>query len=433
MTAQYSRVTVVGARRRVDTVLPSDEPVARLIPDLLALLAEPAFAPPRLRQLVTGRGDVLAADATLAGSGVLDGHLLRLVAAQDSPPAPVVHDVAEEAADDLDRRGRRWAVTLLAVVWSAAGAALVHARWPGLLGAVELAGLAMVAAAAGVSLVRWREPVGTAVLCCSAVLGLAFAWSAGRAANWPAENRWILLAATATGLLAVLGAATPLGRAALFGGGVGLGLVTAWYTGLRLGLTAERTAAVLAVLAVVALGVLPRLALSAAGLSRLDDARVAGREVSRREVGATLADTHRGLVLAVVAVAGSAAVSGAVLASGASPWSVGLAGLLGVLVVSRGRALPLLGEVLATGAAATAIGVALLAAWAAGHRTSGGPLAVVGAGLLGTLVVLAWNPSAHARARARRIADRAEAVLVVAVLPVAVGVFGSYGRLLHAF
>lgn len=35
---RLSRVTLVGRRRRVDLVLPSDEPVGRFLPDVLELL-----------------------------------------------------------------------------------------------------------------------------------------------------------------------------------------------------------------------------------------------------------------------------------------------------------------------------------------------------------------------------------------------------------
>ena len=36
--ARYSRVTLVGARRRIDLVVPSTEPVGTLLPDLLRLV-----------------------------------------------------------------------------------------------------------------------------------------------------------------------------------------------------------------------------------------------------------------------------------------------------------------------------------------------------------------------------------------------------------
>jgi hypothetical protein len=43
------------------------------------------------------------------------------------------------------------------------------------------------------------------------------------------------------------------------------------------------------------------------------------------------------------------------------------------------------------------------------------------------------DPVEHVRARLRRLADRLETVAVVAAVPLAIGVFGIYGRLLDTF
>jgi hypothetical protein len=43
------------------------------------------------------------------------------------------------------------------------------------------------------------------------------------------------------------------------------------------------------------------------------------------------------------------------------------------------------------------------------------------------------RPRPHVRARARQLADRLEGLVVVAAVPVAVGVFGVYERLLDTF
>jgi len=90
--------------------------------------------------------------------------------------------------------------------------------------------------------------------------------------------------------------------------------------------------------------------------------------------------------------------------------------------------------VLALLGAVGAVLVALARAWvAATSGVSVGMLVAVGAGAVGCVALLAGDPPAHLKAFARRLADRVEAVAVVAALPVAVGVFGVYGRLLHIF
>jgi hypothetical protein len=49
------------------------------------------------------------------------------------------------------------------------------------------------------------------------------------------------------------------------------------------------------------------------------------------------------------------------------------------------------------------------------------------------LVVLAVEPPEHVRARLRRLGDRLETVAVLAAVPLAIGVLGTYGQLLDTF
>src|SRR5690606_13710857 len=104
----WSRVTLVGERRRVDAVLPAQEPIGALLPEVLELLGDPVENPPRLRHLTTSSGVILDGDATRADKGVTDGAVLRLVSADDPLPAPVVHEVPETVSDALDEHRGRW-------------------------------------------------------------------------------------------------------------------------------------------------------------------------------------------------------------------------------------------------------------------------------------------------------------------------------------
>jgi type VII secretion integral membrane protein EccD len=439
--ARYSRVTLVGRRRRADVVLPSDEPIGVLLPDVLNLLDEPVGRVPRPRQLVTGDGHALPTGQTLATAEVPDGTILRLVAVEDSPPAPAIHDVTEETAEGADRlslrwnpTARRWSATVAAVVLFAVTGLLLEAISPGRGGVVALAGAAAVGCLLGAALAQVREAVGTVVLLGASVLAVQAGWFGAKTGGWSPAERWLLLAALASVLLALLGITTPLGRGGWVGGILGVVLVGLWWAGVLAHLPAARLAAVMAVVAVVLLGFLPRLALLTAGLTRLDDARTAGGDVTRRDVGSALVAAHRGLLLAVIVVAASIAVSGWLLAGHPSRWSLALAGLLVIILLSRARLYPLVGEVLALLAAA-GVGLAgLLLAWL--HHAgggSGGALAVAGAGAFACVLLLAVNPAEHLRARLRRLADRIEAAAVLAAVPVVVGVFGTYGRLLHIF
>jgi hypothetical protein len=107
---------------------------------------------------------------------------------------------------------------------------------------------------------------------------------------------------------------------------------------------------------------------------------------------------------------------------------------VGATLLLRTRAFPLVVEVVALVAAGLVVTWQLLLSW---YRAEPGqwwgPVAVaLGVAAL-ALVVLAYQPPSHVRARLRQNADRFEALAVVALVPVAVGVFGVYPRLLETF
>jgi type VII secretion integral membrane protein EccD len=372
---------------------------------------------------------------------VPDGTVLRLVAVEDSPPAPVIHDVTEETAEGADRLSfrwspttRRWSATAGAVVLFFVAGLLIQALDPGRPGVVALAVVAAVGCLLGAALAQVREPIGTVVLLGAGVLAVQSAWFGGHTSGWSAGERWLVLAVVAGVLLALLGATTPLGRGGLLGGIFGVVLAALWWVGMLGHLPAERLAAVMAVVAVVLLGFLPRLALMMAGLNRLDDTRTAGGDVARRDVYDALATAHRGLLLAVITLAVSIAVSSWSLAGHPDRWTLTLGALLAVILLSRARLYPLVGEVLALVGAA-GLGLAgLFLAWLRDTGTAtAAQLAVAGLGAAACVLVLAVDPADHVRARLRRLADRIESAAVLATVPVVVGAFGAYDRLLHIF
>lgn len=193
-----------------------------------------------------------------------------------------------------------------------------------------------------------------------------------------------------------------------------------------------RLGAVLAVVSVVVLGVLPRLALMASGLSSLDDRRTGGASVSRYQVATALAATHRGLACATVVLAASATAAGVLVLRAPSVWTVLLAGVTAVVLALRARAYPLTAEVVALLVAASVVTVRLIVVWL-GDAGAAGPIAVLALLAVAPLAVLAVEPAEHVRVRLRRAGDLLESVGVIALLPLLVGAFGVYGRLLGTF
>ncbi|WP_372442689.1 type VII secretion integral membrane protein EccD [Streptomyces pactum] len=440
--AELSRVTLVGERRRVDLVLPADEPVGRLLPDILRLLDDQVAERPMLRHLVTADGAVLAEDATLASAAVPDGAVLRLVREEDTPAAPVVHDVTDEVAEDLDVRAWRWgpaARQWTAGVSSVALMATVAVLARHGLGAAEVAGpvlgCAGLLSALGALAARWGSArLGAALIVGGGVLGLLGAWFLADAESWGGPARLAGAGGALVVTLALLGVFSTVGRGGLVGAVAVAGTTGVWELAAAVQDDPALVGVVCGVVSVLVLGVLPRLALMGAGLTRLDDRRSGGASVSRHEVDSALAATHRGLVLATVAMAVSTVASGLLALSDPSRWTVPLAAVLVLVLLSRSRAYPLIAEVVVLLGGAVVLLVRLVALWlGSGDGEPYGPLALLSVAALLPLAALVVQPPEHVRVRLRRLADLAESLGVLALLPLAVGAFGVYGRLLGAF
>ncbi|SDK63685.1 type VII secretion integral membrane protein EccD [Streptomyces indicus] len=436
-------MTLVGERRRADIVLPSDTPIGQLLPDILQLLDDRAAARPMTRQLITSDGSVLPHESTLSSAEVADGAVLRLVRAHAAPPAPVVHDVTDEVADDLDLRAWRWrpaarraSAGVATVVFTVITALLARAEFDLASVATALLVATLVLAAAGALVAKigsGNRGLATALLLTSGVLGLLAAWTAADAHAWSGEVRTAAVGGALVLTQLLLGFFSPLGRGGLIGAAATGAFTLIWECVAALQDDPARLGAVMAVVSVILLGMLPRLALMASGLTGLDDRRSGGASVSRHQVAGALAATHRGLALATIVTALSAAAAG-VLLTAAEPtvWTVLLASLTAVVLLSRARAFPLVAEVVALFAAAGFLVVRLVILWMQ-HADGIGPLAVLCGAALLPLLVLAVQPPEHVVVRLRRIADLIESIGVIGLFPLAVGAFGVYGQLLNKF
>ncbi|MFE5159033.1 type VII secretion integral membrane protein EccD [Streptomyces sp. NPDC056697] len=443
---ELSRVTLVGERRRIDLVLPSQEPIGRLLPEILRLLGDQVAARPSSRHLVTASGSALAQDSTLLSAGVPDGAVLRLVRVEDAPSAPVVHDVSDEVAEDLGLRAWRWRPAARRV--SAGVALLVWVLTAGLVARGEFASssvlsvlllAALVLAVAGAVAGRaGHRGMATALIVAAGALGVLGAWTLADAQAWSGAARLAGTAGAVALTLLLLGWVSPLGRGGLIGGGAVAVMALGWEVALALqgggamAVEQARVGAVLAVVSVVVLSVVPRLAMMASGLSALDDRRSGGTSVSRHEVATALTATHRGLALATLVVSVSAGAGGFLALRTPTVWTVLLAVVVAVVVSLRARAFPLTVEVVGVLLASVVVVLRLVVVWL-GRSSAYGPLAVLVALAVISLGVLAVQPAEHVRVRLRRAGDLAESAGVCALLPLLIGVFGVYGRLLDTF
>jgi type VII secretion integral membrane protein EccD len=433
-TGRLTRVTLAGPRHRIDLVLPSDEPIGLLLPEIVAMVGYTGTDASRGYQLSTVDGNALDPEASLHRAEIPDGALLRVDPLVEAPPAATVHDVTDEVVDDLARRpgrwntaARTWAATVVCAAATVAAAVLATPEVPWVL--ILAAGLA-VALAGVVVAVLGARPAGVAVF----LAGMTTTVGAVGVGVADGPQRWALWTLVAAWTVVGLGTVTGHQRAGALGGGTVMAYLLAATGMLVLGVPADRIAAVMVVVSVGVLGLLPRAAMVTSGLTRLDDRRAGDEPVSRLSAAAAVDAAHRGLALSCIATAVSAALAGLVLVGAGTGWTVMLAALTAVALASRLRAFPLTVEVLSLIAAVAAIGAGLLWAWGrhAPNLWWGPVLAASGVAGLAVLL-LVYQPPPHVRARARQYADRIEAVAVVALIPVAVGVFQVYPRLLDTF
>lgn len=437
---------MVGERRRVDLVLPSKEAIGVLLPEIMRLLEDRVGARPESRHLVTTDGSALAHNTSLESAGVADGAVLRLVRVEDAPSAPVVHDVSDEVADELGLSAWRWRPAVRRVVagaatvfWAVAASVLARREFALSVVGAALLTLAGVGALAGVLCGRVRlQGLATTLIVTAGALGVLGAWTAADAYGWSGSERLAGLAVSVATALLLAGWFTPLGRGALFGAGAVGGSLVLWEAAIGLqdgaGTAAgqARVGALLAAASVVSLGLLPRLALMASGLTGLDDRRTGGASVSRYQVSTALSATHRGLVVATVVLAGSAAAAGVLVLRSVSVWTVLLSVVVTVALGLRARAFPLTAEVVILLVAASVVAVRLVLVWLK-HSPAAGPVAALALLAVIPLAVLAVEPAEHVRVRLRRVGDVLESVAVIALFPLVIGVFGVYGRLLDTF
>ena len=431
----YTRLTLVGTNRRVDVVLPDDEPVGRLIGEALDVANEPVSTGVADRRLARLDGRLLAPEETLAEAEIPDGSILRIVGLTDAPPAPVVLDVAEETAADLDGRSGRWgpgprrwlatgmtAVTVLAALL-VAGPSLGARRLT-----VSIVVTAVLLVAGSVLGRMGRSALGTTAIWAGTAAGIAAiaSWETGLTARLGAVA--LLLSLTALGL----GLGTSLGRAGVVGGGLGLVLLAGWAVIVHT-LPPLPGAGVAAVVSAALLGLLPRIAATGAGLTRLDDLRAAEQPVRRRDVRQALRATHHGLTIATVAVAASATAAGVWSARGGT-WPTLLAVLLAVVIAVRIRSFPLVAQVLTLVAAVTAVTASLLIDWLTAVPAARSLIVLLLIAVAVVALLVSIRPAdPEWSARIRVITDRLELLAVVAMVPVLVGVFGVYPRLLASF
>jgi type VII secretion integral membrane protein EccD len=434
---EFTRLTVIGSARKADLVVPNDEAVSGLMPRLMELLKEPTGSVVRPLTLVRATGEQLDVGLTIADQQVSDGELLRLVRSDDAPPPPEVADVTDVLGESMRDRAGLWSTSareltgaVVIGVLSCAAATQLPARPVAFV--VTVIALSVAAAILGRASMRWLcialtaaalGVVAATVWSFSTELGLAQGLRFAAAVSGFAALGWICLG---------IGHGQGLrSRPAWLGSLVGVPISALPLIMVALGSAVEQAAAVTAAVSVVVCGVLPRLALAASGLTGLDDQVLEGHPRRRDDVSLTVNEAYRLLSWVTFAVAIPIAVTSAVLLASKDLWTVGVG--LAVIIVSalRTRAFPLAVQQIALW---FAVLVGLLAGVLGQSRLSEPLVAVIliSIAVLMAIMVLA-RPAAHQRAFLRWVGNAFEALSVIALIPLLLGMFGIFSDLLRAF
>ena len=447
MLTAYSRVTVVTPDRRVDLALPSALALSEVLPQLMHFVApDGTDGVPGTWSLGKLGGASLPLSQTLAEAGVLDGDVLELRAGQDEVRPAVVEDVRDAVEDSVDASGGVW-TTVTTASFAVITASVV-------LGALAVA----ILAAAWVRGDSWLDQAESPVAALAVTVGLLFAtwWSAshaterdsqyaagaamlegavvgvGVAAAGEAET-WALVSAGVVGLAVVGGLARLLTPAAT--GHAAFGVVVA-VSALAvavvepLGLSTGQALRVVPVLALLAVGVLPRVSLSVGGLASADY-RV--RHVGRVDL-TTLRSRYRASnALLVGSLAGVAVVvvaSGVLLDLTDRPWDEPLVLSLAVVAVLRSRLFSRTQHMVPLRVGGLAVVGFALTRYAIAHDDLLPWLVLVPAvALLAAIGLVSIPMSTITRARVKRTLNVVEFVAIVDLLVVAVGALGIYGAM----
>jgi hypothetical protein len=433
-----SRVTVVGARRRVDVAVPSAAPIGEYVAGLADLCGQDRRdALPAAWSLALAAGPPLPLGESLAAVGVVDGQVLYLRdAATDPDDVPVVLDIdeavmasAERLRDYGVRRGLL--VTGIGLAWSAAAAVLLWtmppAAWMTAAVGLALGGLALVLLGWGLERRRAALPPGLLLaLSLSATPGFAVAGGllgdavAGSAVRWPGAllgaNLAVLLALSATPQGALIALELSLALAAV----LAPGLVAA-----HADATQSATAAAVAALAVLA-------------LSRRIAALIAVFGQASTEPVDLLARTRRLLLVVLLGPVCTLLVTLPLLGRSGNGWAVAFEVVIafGLLGRANQAVVPIESTLLAGAGAAGLFGLASV--WLLDPSTAGwGVALVVLAGLaavgVGVGFALAAPPDGGPREQTgpprKRVVDYVGLACLALSAPLALGALGILGAL----
>lgn len=454
MLTSYSRVTVVSGNRRVDLALPSSLPLSDVVPQVLRFCGPEEETPSRT-EFTLGRlgGQSLSLSQSLAEAGVRDGDVIELRAYGEEARAAFVEDVRDTIEDTVDGRGGGWSTRSTAAFSLVAGSVFVLLWLAPVLITTFAAGLA------GRVPVLWDTEAVVSALAAAAALIAGTALAARLAPQWAADvaSSVAVLAACEAGVQIAGRSGGDLAAAAA--SGVALATVAAVLARLPHPRAAVLVAAtvfvlagslivlvgdelgagdgvmvrVVALLAVLSIGIMPRVSIAVGGLSSADYRVRNSGMLSSASLTRRLRESQSLLLGAVLGAAILAGTIGYWLGLRPHAWSENLwDGLLSVSLAAglllRSRVFSRIPYMLPLRVAALGVLVAVIQQAVSGGN--GGAAAwVPAAAAVAGLAALAFTAvplSDVTRARLKRTLNLIEFIVVIDLIVVTMGAVALY-------
>ncbi|WUH90759.1 type VII secretion integral membrane protein EccD [Streptomyces sp. NBC_00433] len=445
MENERCHVTVVGTRRRVDLAVPADAAIAEYTPNLLRLVGQVEFDDtfPPVWSLALPGTPPFPPQTSLREWGVVDGATLYLrdAAARESDE-PVVTDL-EESVEQADGELTAWGwrsrafttlslgvLSLIAgfVMLARSGQALPATGAGAILAAFSLALLAWHATRQG-----WSLPLGLRlIMAYSAVPLLAVAAAslpaadAGTGSVLPAVSAGAVLGALAA-LLAIRHATTLMAVAITL---LSLVLTVCLVLGHT---TLPESSAVVGVVMMAVLAVAPR---AAGHFAVLAGSHTGGPQAygDDADVLHLVRRGQRLLIGTTLLASALAAACLVVLGTSDQKFAVALAACLGLALVLRAGRVTMAAAAVPMVAAGT-IGLAATVIRAPGNFGApdwSGSVALLGSAVLALVIGLSRAFRADAAENRPGWIDPLAGLLLLAAVPLAVGVFDVYAALLDS-
>ena len=434
----YTRLTVIGSKRKADLVLPDDEPVGALLPQLLEMLDE-RVPGGREIALSTLTGVRVELDETLGEQRVDHGTMLRLLPLDDAPQPPEIVDITDAVAVAAGRRGDHWneragiaSVATLSAVVAGIASTSAQAHVGGLTGQqgywFPAASLFLIALA---TIFAHRSRTGAAAAFGAAALGIIVPALALTPQPWSLGTRIIVLAGAAW---LALGAIVGIGskqRPVLVCSGIGVLAAVLTAVGDHLAWPQLLVAVVTALTGMMLTGLVPGVALALSGLTRYDDRSMRGERSGRQDVDRAIEEGFATLTWAVIAIGLPTGLALFSLAGQESPWTTGLTPAICLVLLLRARVLPLIPQRIAL----LITGLTPLLAMLVGspQLSSMSRMIIAAVALIVLLGIALIRPSAVFGAKLRRAAEVVELLLMITTIPLALGALGIYADLLETF